>query len=101
VPASTDVAHNFVQRWNEASERRRADGCWPDAARADDLPFPSRLAAVAGSVPVQITRTVRAGRYRAAIAAPGTEPFAIESGEASGAEHDLAGLDAAPHRSHL
>ena len=96
-PASTDVAHNFVQRWNEASERGRADGCWPDAARADDLPFPSRLAAVAGSAPVQITRTVRAGRYGAVVAAPGTEPFAIEGGEASVVEQYLAAIDAARH----
>jgi phosphatidylserine/phosphatidylglycerophosphate/cardiolipin synthase-like enzyme len=96
-PASTDVAHNFVQRWNEASERARPDGCWPDAAAAADLPFPSRLAAAAGSVPVQITRTVRAGRYAAAVAAPEAPPFAIDGGEASIAEQYLAAIDAARH----
>src|SRR5262249_61073439 len=96
-PASTDVAHNFVQRWNEASERVRADGCWPDAAAAADLPFPSRLAAAAGSVPVQITRTVRAGRYTAAAAAPAAPPLAIDGGAASSAEQHLAAIDAARH----
>ena len=96
-PASTDVAHNFVQRWNEASERARPDGCWPDAAATADLPFPSRLAAATGSVPVQITRTVRAGRYTAAVAAPGAAPFAIDGGEASIAEQYLAAIDAARH----
>ncbi len=96
-PASSDVAHNFVQRWNEASERACADGCWPDAARADDLPFPSRLAGVAGPVPVQITRTVRAGRYEAAVAAPETEPFAVDGGETSVAEQYMAAIDAARH----
>jgi cardiolipin synthase len=94
-PASTDVAHNFTQRWNEASERGRADGCWPDASAACDLPFPSRLAAPAGDAPVQITRTIRAGRYASAIAAPGGEPFPIAGGEASVLEQYLAAIDAA------
>jgi len=94
-PASTDVAHNFVQRWNEASERGRPDGCWPDPGAADDLPFPSRLAAPAGDAPVQITRTVRAGRYTSAIPAPGAAPFAIDAGETSILEQYLAAIDAA------
>jgi len=94
-PATTDVAHNFVQRWNEASERARVDGCWPDALAAGDLQFPSRLAAPAGDAPVQITRTVRAGRYTASIAAPGAEPFPIARGEASVLEQYLAAIDAA------
>jgi cardiolipin synthase len=94
-PASSDVAHNFVQRWNEASERGRADGCWPHAGAAGDLPFPSRLAAPAGDAPVQITRTVRPGRYTSEIAAPGAAPFPIAAGEASVLEQYLAAIDAA------
>src|SRR5262249_38368031 len=96
-PASTDVAHNLGQRWTAASERARPDGCWPDGAAAADLPFPSRLAAASGSVPVQITRTVRAGRYTAAVAAPEAQPFAIGGGEASIADQYLAAIDAARH----
>jgi cardiolipin synthase A/B len=94
-PASTDVAHNFVQRWNGASERDRPDGCWPQARAAGDLAFPSRLAAPAGDMPVQITRTVRAGRYSSAVAAPGASPFRVEAGEASVLEQYLAAIDAA------
>lgn len=94
-PASTDVAHNFVQRWNEASERGRPDGCWPDPGMADDLPFPSRLAAPAGDAPVQITRTVRAGRYTSEVAALGAAPFRIAAGETSVLEQYLAAIDAA------
>src|SRR4029453_15620941 len=94
-PASTDVAHNFVQRWNEASDRSREDGCWPDRDAASDLPFPSRLAPPAGDAPVQIPRTVRAGRYPAAGAAPGAEPFPIAGGEASVLEQYLAAIDGA------
>ena len=46
-PAVTDIHHNFVQRWNEASERHAADGRWgPDADR--DLAFPDRVAAACG-----------------------------------------------------
>jgi phosphatidylserine/phosphatidylglycerophosphate/cardiolipin synthase-like enzyme len=28
-PSATDVHHNFVQRWNEASDRDLPHGCWP------------------------------------------------------------------------
>jgi phosphatidylserine/phosphatidylglycerophosphate/cardiolipin synthase-like enzyme len=94
-PATTDVAHNFVQRWNEASERSRPDGCWPDARAADDLPFPVRLATPAGDVPVQITRTVRAGCYTSDVAALGAAPFPIRAGETSVLAQYLAAIDAA------
>ena len=70
-PAATDVHHNFVQRWTEASERGLADGAWPDAIAADDLPFPSSLSPEVGDVPVQITRTVRRERYSDTTATPG------------------------------
>jgi cardiolipin synthase A/B len=94
-PASTDVAHNFVQRWNEASERDRTDGCWPDPVTAGALPFPSRLATPAGEVPVQIARTIRKGIYTAGVAAPGAAPFPIAEGEASILEQYLAAIDGA------
>ena len=45
-PSATDVHHNFVQRWNEASDRERADGLWPDARSQTDAPVPA--AALAG-----------------------------------------------------
>jgi phosphatidylserine/phosphatidylglycerophosphate/cardiolipin synthase-like enzyme len=94
-PAATDVHHNFVQRWNEASERARPDGVWPDRAAADDLPFPDRLSPSQGEVAVQVTRTVRAGRYAAAVAAPGAAPFAIAGGEQSVLEQYTAAIDGA------
>jgi cardiolipin synthase A/B len=94
-PAATDVHHNFVQRWNEASEREGNRGAWPDAVRAGRLPFPTGLSAAAGGVPVQITRTVRRERYRDGTPAPGAEPFAIERGEQSVLEQYLAAVDAA------
>jgi cardiolipin synthase A/B len=80
-PAATDVHHNFVQRWNEASERGQPDGAWPQDAVAGDLAFPQRTSAVAGDVAAQVQRTVRAGRYTNGHPAPGGNDFAIQSGE--------------------
>jgi cardiolipin synthase len=45
-PSATDVAHNFVQRWNSASE--------PPAA--DDLPLPTTVFEARGRSTVQIQR---------------------------------------------
>jgi phosphatidylserine/phosphatidylglycerophosphate/cardiolipin synthase-like enzyme len=93
-PAASDVHHNFVQRWNEASERRLADGCWPEDGN-EDLRFPRTLSPPAGTIPVQITRTVRREVYRDGTPAPGAAPFEIERGERSVLEQYLAAIDAA------
>jgi cardiolipin synthase len=94
-PAATDVHHNFVQRWNEASERRLADGAWPDPDAAGDLPFPAVASPPAGPVPVQITRTVRPGCYTDGTATPGGAAFAIDKGERSILAQYVAAIDAA------
>lgn len=80
-PCATDVHHNFVQRWNEASERDLADGAWPDRQSARDLPFPRTASAAAGTVTAHVQRSVRAGHYTNGEAAPGGSPFDIASGE--------------------
>ena len=94
-PAASDVHHNFVQRWNGASDRAEADGAWPDATAADDLAFPRTLSSAAGDVPVQISRTVLAGRYSDGTAAPLHKPFPIADGESSVLEQYMAALGAA------
>jgi cardiolipin synthase len=94
-PAATDVHHNFVQRWNEASERTRADGAWPDATRAADLEFPAFLSPAQGEIPVQITRTIAAGLYTADAAPPGGKPFPVAGGEQSILDQYLAAIAAA------
>ena len=58
-PSASDVHHNFVQRWNEASERTRADGVWPRGALGDDLPWPSVPGPPRGDSRVQVVRTIR------------------------------------------
>ena len=82
-PSASDVHHNFVQRWNEASERHAHDGSWPDAQRAGDLSFPERLSPSAGTITAQVQRTVRAGHYSDDTAAPGGAAFPIAGGEST------------------
>ena len=41
-PSATDVHHNFVQRWNEASERSKEDGTWGPVG-STSLAFPVEL----------------------------------------------------------
>ena len=94
-PAATDVAHNFVQRWNEASEATGPHGAYPDLAEASDLPFPDRTSAPAGDVLVQITRSVLPGLYENSHPTPGGEPFSIERGEFSIKEQYLSAIAAA------
>lgn len=94
-PAAADVHHNFAQRWNEASERGRPDGVWPDAARAGDVEFPTFLSPAVGEVPVQMTRTIAPGLYTAEAAPPGAKPYPIARGEQSVLEQYLAAIAAA------
>ncbi|MGH0034533.1 MAG: phospholipase D-like domain-containing protein [Myxococcota bacterium] len=94
-PAATDVHHNFAQRWNEASDRGREDGCWPAGADAGDLSFPSRLSATCGEARVQISRTVQGGLYGDGTPTPGGKPFAIGQGEFSIFDQYIAAIDAA------
>lgn len=94
-PAVTDIHHNFVQRWNEASERGADGGHWPPSKDRGDLAFPSEVSARVGEVPVQIARTVQANRYRDTTSTPGGKAFAIEHGEFSIYEQYIAAIDAA------
>src|SRR5574341_266914 len=91
-PAATDVHHNFVQRWNEASERVYEHGAW---GGPDDLPFPSDVSAEAGEAAVQVTRTVRAGAYSIATPAPGGGQHAIADGDGSILDQYIAAIDSA------
>ena len=81
-PSATDVHHNFVQRWNEASERAVDDGLWGHDAD-DVLSFPTRASMPRGASVVRIQRTVHAGRYREAHASPGSHPHDVAGGERS------------------
>ena len=94
-PSASDVQHNFVQRWNDASERDLEHGLWPDPKSHDLLPFPRAVSPAAGGSAVQMQRTIRAGQYHDGTAAPGTAPFAIAEGEFSVFEQYVKAIDAA------
>jgi cardiolipin synthase len=93
-PAAVDVHHNFVQRWNEASERHLADGRWGPGSDTD-LPFPTTIPDRRGDVLVRIQRTIHSGRYRDGRATPGANPFNIEDGEHSNFYQYCAAIGAA------
>jgi phosphatidylserine/phosphatidylglycerophosphate/cardiolipin synthase-like enzyme len=52
-PSVVDVHHNFVQHWNEASERRVLGGIW-GAASDTDLPRPTRVPPPCGRTIAQV-----------------------------------------------
>jgi phosphatidylserine/phosphatidylglycerophosphate/cardiolipin synthase-like enzyme len=93
-PAVTDIEHNFVQRWNEASERHAADGRWGSDAE-HDLAFPERVAAPCGSTIAQVQRTIHPGRYANTYATPGGAAFAIADGEFSNRDQYIQAIRAA------
>jgi cardiolipin synthase len=93
-PSATDVHHNFVQRWNEASERAADEGVWGHDGR-DDLAFPARLSQAQGAGLVQIQRNIHAGLYRDRRASPWAPSFEIANGESTIREQYLAAIDAA------
>jgi len=81
-PSATDVHHNFVQRWNEASERAAGDGTWGHDG-SDELSFPARLSDRRGKSLVQVQRMVHAGRYSDAHPSPDGLAYEIACGERS------------------
>jgi cardiolipin synthase A/B len=93
-PSAVDVHHNFVQRWNEASERLGKDGCWGTGSTAN-LQFPTRVPAERGSAVVQIQRTMHEGRYVDRQATPEGISFDIASGERSNFHQYCAAINAA------
>lgn len=81
-PSAVDVHHNFVQRWNEASERHLTDGRW-GAGSESDLAFPTRVPNCKGNAIVQIQRTIHSARYSNRHATPLGTVYPIEAGEHS------------------
>jgi phosphatidylserine/phosphatidylglycerophosphate/cardiolipin synthase-like enzyme len=93
-PSATDIHHNFVQRWNEASEREAEDGNWA-CDPADVLAFPERASPPAGSSTVQIQRMIGPGRYANGHPTPGGSTFDVAQGERSILEQYGRAIDAA------
>lgn len=99
-PCAVDVHHNFVQRWNEASERHVADGRW-GLGSENDLPWPTAVPYAKGTALVQIQRTIHSGRYQDGRAAPGGVAFDIDAGERSNFDQYCAAITCARHSIYL
>jgi cardiolipin synthase A/B len=84
-PAVVDVHHNFVQRWNEASERSLADGRWGKSSNIE-LAFPTYTPPECGAALIQIQRTIHPGRYTCEQPTPHGAAFPISSGEKTNLE---------------
>ena len=84
-PSVADVHHNFVQRWNQASERAAEDGRWGSKGD-EDLAFPKRTPPECGIAVVQIQRTTHPGRYTSTHPAPGGPAYDIAAGETTNLE---------------
>ena len=93
-PSTVDVQHNFVQRWNEASERQLVDGRWGAGSEAD-LPFPTSVPDRKGNATVQIQRTIHSGRFSNGHATPEGVAFDIAAGELSNFEQYCSAIGAA------
>jgi phosphatidylserine/phosphatidylglycerophosphate/cardiolipin synthase-like enzyme len=93
-PSVVDVHHNFVQRWNEASERSVADGRWGTGSETD-LELPTGVPAERGRAVVQIQRTMHRGRYLDGRATPEGRSFDVASGEQSNFDQYCAAITAA------
>lgn len=95
-PSTADIHHNFVQRWNEASERLLADGSWGEGS-VSELPFPTGLPGIRGNASVQIQRTISDGRLFNDHAAPQGSAYPIYEGERSNFEQYIIAIRASRH----
>ena len=95
-PSVADVHHNFVQRWNEASEQHADGGCWGKKANTM-LEFPTQLPVEHGTVSIQIQRTIHAGRYRNVAAPINGQPFDTPSGEQTNFGQYIVAIQLAQH----
>jgi phosphatidylserine/phosphatidylglycerophosphate/cardiolipin synthase-like enzyme len=95
-PCATDVHHNFVQRWNEASERHKDDGLFGHL-QDDLLPLPGRLSPPRGMIAAQVQRTIPNGHYAEGAWALRDLPYDIAAGEFSVEEQYARAIDAARH----
>lgn len=93
-PSATDVHHNFVQRWNGASERHAGDGNWACDA-SDAMVFPCAVSPTRGSTALQIQRMLHPGLYSDSHPAPDQPPFDVAAGERAVLEQYERAIDAA------
>lgn len=95
-PCVTDLAHSFIERWNQARSDPAGPPRWPSDEGCPDLPYPAQLAVPhAGDVTAQVSRTLQPGRYRQQAPPPGAPPFDPHAGESGIFYQYLAAIRAA------
>src|SRR5215213_745831 len=92
--AVADIHHHFVQRWNEASERKSGDGRWGNGSD-EDLAFPDHTPPERGAAHVQIQRTTYPGRYINGHPPPRGSAFDVASGEKTNLDQYCAAIRSA------
>ena len=90
-PVVADVHHNFVQRWNEASERTSGVGRWGNGSD-EDLAFPDHTPPEWGAAYAQIQRTTHSGRYVNGHRPPGGSEFDVARGERTNLDQYCAAI---------
>jgi len=93
-PSVVDVHHNFVQRWNEASERFTETGRRGTGSETN-LSFPFSVPLERGKALVQIQRTMHQGRYVDGQVTPGGIAYDIAAGEQSNFDQYCTAINAA------
>lgn len=93
-PSATDVHHNFVQRWNGATEQENVDGTWGPGGAAP-LPLPTHVSTPRGASVVQVQRMVRPEQYAGRCVVPDGPCHDIAAGERSIVEQYVQAIEAA------
>ncbi len=62
-PITSDVHQNFVMRWNQASEKNKQYGSWPNN-QTNDLVDVEKIASKVGEIKAQITRSILPNLYQ-------------------------------------
>ncbi|MFQ5478598.1 MAG: phosphatidylserine/phosphatidylglycerophosphate/cardiolipin synthase family protein [Candidatus Binatia bacterium] len=94
-PSVADVAHNFLQRWNGATETLSRGHAWPSRSEAGELDAAVPASPEAGSSTVQVVRTIRRGLYSGGQGWHDGHRFDLEEGEYSVRDAVLAAIDSA------
>jgi len=95
-PAVADVASNFIQRWNQATETLSRGHAYPSIDHAGDLPAAMEVSrSDPGRSTVQVVRTVRAGLYADTYGWPIGAANQLSDGEHSIRDTVYAWIDAA------
>ncbi|MHC4597204.1 MAG: phospholipase D-like domain-containing protein, partial [Planctomycetota bacterium] len=68
-PAVRDVIHNYVQRWNQATEKNKKYGSFPQDTKPGDLTYPPEEPPQEneGDIKIQVTRTIPRDVYPSII----------------------------------